>query len=96
MCLLFHVSGAVISTVLVKIIMITVLQLKYQFSIAVCSFIVSIRALITADMEYYNIAANYMGHVTFMWSGKFNNDSLESQGIFIIKQSGNPVMVSCM
>ena len=30
-------------------------------------------------MEYYNIVANYTGHLTFMWSGKFNN-SLESQG----------------
>ena len=41
-------------------------------------------------MEYYNVA-NYMSHFTFLWSGKFNSNCLESQGIFIIKQSGNPV-----
>ena len=42
-------------------------------------------------MEYYNVVANYTGRLTFMWSGKFNSNHLESQGIFIIKQSGNPV-----
>ena len=36
-------------------------------------------------MEYYYVVANYMGCHTFMWSGKFNNNSLESQGIFIIR-----------
>ena len=44
-------------------------------------------------MEYYNVVANYIGCLTFMWPGKFNNNSLESQGKsgnFIIKQSGNP------
>ena len=41
-------------------------------------------------MECYNIVANYTGHLTFMWSRKFNNNSPESYGIFIIKQSGNP------
>ena len=56
--------------------------------------IVSIRALITADMEYYNIIANYSGHLTFMWLGKFNKNYLESQGIFIIKQSRNLVTVT--
>ena len=35
-------------------------------------------------MEYYNVVANYTGRLTFMWSGKFNNNSLESQG-----KSGN-------
>ena len=40
-------------------------------------------------MEYYNVVANCTGRLTFMLSGKFNNNSLESQGIFIIKQSGN-------
>ena len=45
-------------------------------------------------MEYYNVIANYTGCLTFMWSGKFNNNGLESQEEsenFIIKQSGNPV-----
>ena len=42
-------------------------------------------------MEYYYVVANYTGRLTFMWSGKFNNNSLESQEVFIIKQSGNPV-----
>ena len=42
-------------------------------------------------MEYHNIGANYMGRLTYMWSEKFNNNSLESQGIFNIKQSRNPV-----
>ena len=42
-------------------------------------------------MEYYNVVANYMDRFTFMWLGIFNNNSLESQGIFIVKQSGNPV-----
>ena len=41
-------------------------------------------------MEYYNVITNYTGRLTFMWSGKFNSNSLESQGIFIIKLSGNP------
>ena len=36
-----------------------------------------------ADMEYCNIVA-YTGCLTFMWSGKFNNNCLESQG-----KSGN-------
>ena len=31
-------------------------------------------------MKYYNVVANYTGHLTFMWSRKFNNNSLESQG----------------
>ena len=35
-------------------------------------------------MEYYNIFANYTGRFTFMWSGKFNNNSLDSWG-----KSGN-------
>ena len=42
--------------------------------------IVSILALITADMEYFNVVANYMGRLTFIWSGKFSNSSVESQG----------------
>ena len=41
-------------------------------------------------MGCYNVVANYTGRFTFMWSGKFNNNSLESQGIFIIKQRGHP------
>ena len=32
--------------------------------------IVSIRALITADMEYYNVVTNYTCRLTFMWLGK--------------------------
>ena len=44
-------------------------------------------------MEYYNVVANYTGLLTFMWSGKFNNNSLESQGSFIIKQSWNHTRV---
>ena len=43
-------------------------------------------------MEYYNVA-NYTGRLSFMWSGKFNNYNLESQGIFIVKQSGYSVVV---
>ena len=35
-------------------------------------------------MEYYNVVANYTGRLTLMWSGKFNNNSLTSQG-----KSGN-------
>ena len=35
-------------------------------------------------MEYFNVVANYTGSLTFMWSGKFNNNSLESQ-----EKSGN-------
>ena len=31
-------------------------------------------------MEYYNAVANNTVHFTFMWSGKFNNNSLKSQG----------------
>ena len=42
-------------------------------------------------MEYCKVVTNCTGCLTFMWSGKFNNNSLESQEIFIIKQSGNPV-----
>ena len=44
-------------------------------------------------MEYYNVVTNCMSRFTFMWSGKLNDYSLESQGIFIIKQIGNPVTV---
>ena len=44
-------------------------------------------------MEYYNVVANCMGRFTSVWSGKFKNKSLKSQGIFIITQSGNPVYV---
>ena len=35
-------------------------------------------------MEYYNVIANYKGRLTFMWSEKFNGNSLGSQG-----KSGN-------
>ena len=42
-------------------------------------------------MEYHNVVASYTGHLTFMWSGKFVNKNLESQGILIIKRCGNPV-----
>ena len=42
-------------------------------------------------MKCYNVVANYKGCLTFMWLEKFNNKSLESIGIFIIKQNGNPV-----
>ena len=35
-------------------------------------------------MEYYNVVTNYTGRLTFMWSGKFNNNSQESQ-----RESGN-------
>ena len=41
-------------------------------------------------MEYYNVVTNYTGRLAFIWSRKFNNNSLKSQGIFIIKQSWNP------
>ena len=30
-------------------------------------------------MEYYNVVANYTGRFTFIWSEKFNSNSLESQ-----------------
>ena len=33
-------------------------------------------------MDYYNVVANYTGRLTFMWSRKFNNNSLESQGMY--------------
>ena len=31
-------------------------------------------------MEYYNVVANHTVRLTFIWSGKFNNNNLESQG----------------
>ena len=31
-------------------------------------------------MECYNVVANYTDCLTFMWFGKFNNNSLEGQG----------------
>ena len=33
-----------------------------------------------ADMDYFNVVTNCTGHLTFMWSGKFNNNSRKSQG----------------
>ena len=32
-------------------------------------------------MEYYYVVANYTGRLTFVWSEKCNNKSMESQGM---------------